>query len=106
MPVNIIHKDGVYNFYDTVSDGAWFVSGLTLEQLTEYYRERYGESAMAEFPRRLARAQERGTSCMISRSLESCVSCNRAGHRETHLPVEDFVAQFLTIAPEVEDEQA
>jgi len=102
MPTNIIHKDGVYNFYSTVSDGAYFESGLTLEQLTEYYRQEYGESAMADLPARLERAQARGTSCMIMRSLESTISCNRAGPRETHMSFEDFVAKFLTLSEDSE----
>ena len=106
MPAYIIHKDGVYNFYCSIADGAWFESGLTLEQLTEFYQQEFGKSAMVGLPARLERAHERGTSCMLSSSLESSISCNRAGPGETKMTYDDFVAKFLTIAPEAEDEQA
>ena len=100
MPVNIIHKDGVYNFYDTRSDGAWFESGLTLEQLTKFYEKEYGSHRLAELPERLERAHARGTSCRITESLEYGLSCNRAGPGETRMSVEDFIAKFLTINPD------
>lgn len=101
MPVHIIHKDGVYNFYDTRSDGAWFESGLTLDQLTEFYSQEYGHSGSKDLEFRLQRAHERGTSSFIDNSLEDCVRLNRAGPREQRMKVDDFIAKFLTI---VEDD--
>lgn len=35
MPTFIIHKDGAYNLYSTVSDGCHYEGALTLAQLHE-----------------------------------------------------------------------
>jgi hypothetical protein len=100
MPTYIIHKDGVYNFYSSISDTCWFVSGITREQLEAVYKEEYGNSGMRDLPQRLERAHKKGTSCRLSPNLERFLICNRAGENESTLPFEEFVGRFLTIQGE------
>lgn len=100
MPTYIIHKDGVYNFFSTVVDAPYFVHGLTLEQVTEYTREKFGTDGLAELPQRLERAHATGCSAVYGETLEDAVSLNRAGPDESRVPFDDFVAQYLTIPKE------
>lgn len=100
MPTYIIHKDGVYNFFSTVVDAPYFVHGLTLEQVTEYTREKYGSDGLAELPFRLERAHANGCSARYEETLEEAIRLNRAGPNESRLSFEDFVAQYLTIPKE------
>jgi len=96
----ILHKDGAYNIYTTVADGACYESALTLEQLTEVIREERGEQGLRELPARLERAHRTGCSSMLDPgTLEECISCNRAGQDETELSVDEFVAKYLTLTP-------
>lgn len=88
----IIHKDGVFNLYTTICDGAIYDSGLTEEQLYEHFRLEYGESGVRALPPRLERAKEKGTSAVMYDSLEELVSENLE-----KLSTEDFIAKYLTI---------
>ena len=97
MPTYIIHKDGVYNFYSSVVDTCMFVSGLTLDQVKQWYKEEYGNHGMRDLPERLDRAHRKGTSCRLHSNLREFLVCNRAGKDEAELPYEEFVEQFLTI---------
>ena len=51
----ILHKDGAYQIYTAVADGACFESALTLEELTEYIRQELGEAGLRELPHRVER---------------------------------------------------
>ena len=104
MPTYIIHKDGVYNFYSSISDTCWFVSGITREQLEAVYKDEYGNSGMRDLPQRLERAHKKGTSCRLSKSLRSFLVCNRAGEDEATLSYEEFVERFLTLPKELPDD--
>lgn len=95
MPQFIIHKDGVFNLYTSVSDGAIYVSGLTEEQLHEHFRREYGESGLRALPPRLERARTKGTSAIMYDSLEELVSGN-----SEKLSAEEFIAKYLTIRVE------
>jgi len=89
MPTYIIHKDGAYNLFSTVSDGCHYESALTLEQLRE--------ALPGDIDERLARAHKTGCSG-IGHSLEDCISGNRAGQGEAELPADEFIRRFLTLA--------
>lgn len=97
MPAHIIQHNNVFNVYTTVSDGCYFESGLTLEQLREWYQFGYGNRIMLDFDERIERCMVKGTSSLIDNSLEECVSLNRAGPRETCLSFQEFVDKYLTI---------
>ena len=95
----ILHKDGAYNLYTTVADGACYESALTLDELKEVIRFEHGEQGMRELPARLERAHLTGCSHVNGLTLEECVSCNRAGPGETEMPFDAFVAKYLTLTP-------
>ena len=88
----IIHKDGVFNLYTTICDGAIYNGGLTGEQLYEHFRREYGESGVRALPSRLERAKEKGTSAVMYDTLEELVSEN-----SEKISAEEFIAKYLTI---------
>ncbi len=99
MPKLILHKDGSYNIYTTVSDGACYESALTLEQLEKVIRFEQGEEGVLGLPARLERAHKTGCSALDGMTLEECISCNRAGPNETELSLAEFVDKYLTLTP-------
>lgn len=98
----ILHKDGAYQLYSTVSDGPVFEQAITQEQLRAYLRAQWGQVAIDELPERLERAHVKGTSSHIDDSLADCIWCNRAGPYETEMSLDDFIAQYLTLPVPVE----
>lgn len=99
MPSYIIQHNNVWNIYSTVSDGCYWNSGLTLEELKEWYKEEYGRSGMLELDSRIERALEIGTSSRMDKDLRECISCNRAGPDEAHMSYKKFIDKFLVINP-------
>lgn len=96
MPQFIIHKDGAYNFYTTVADGACYESALTLEQVEELVKFEQGEQGLRELPERLKRAHETGCSG-INWTLDDCIDSNRCGPDETKMSREEFITKYLTL---------
>lgn len=77
MPKYIIKVAGKYMEYSTIVDAVCTMP-MTLEEFTAYYKERYGSYAMdREFPERMARVEEKGTSCMNDKSVKNTLRCNR-----------------------------
>lgn len=93
----ILHNNGAYNLYSTVSDNVCFDSALTLAELEEVIRDDLGEQGIRELPARLERAHRTGCSSTDGMTLEECVEDNRAGPDEETMPLDQFVAQFLTL---------
>lgn len=100
MPSFIIHKDGAYNFYTTVSDGACYEEALTLKQVHEVIKEEYGNEGLNQLPERLKRAQKTGCSGR-GWSLDDCIEDNRSGPNEEHMTREDFIRKYLTLRDEL-----
>ena len=97
MPAYIIHHDGAYNLYSTISDGCWFEHGITLEQLHDVIGEEHGrQGSIDELPARLERAHETGCSG-FGWTLDQCISGNRAGTNESEVPRDEFIRKFLTL---------
>ncbi len=96
----ILHHDGAYNLYSTISDCPYYESALTLEQLREAVKEEAVTRAMEELERRLERAHQFGCSCGYGTTLHNRIRSNRAGPNESRLSPNKFIAQFLTFAPE------
>lgn len=94
MPRVIIHHEGVYNEYTTVSDGPCWESGLTLEQLQMITKEEDGNNGLRVLEERLVRAHKKGTSCVLDKDLEDTVSPYL--YRED-MTVEEFIEKFMTI---------
>lgn len=93
----IIHKGGAYNVYTTVADGACYERALTLDELTEVVRFEQGQEGLRQLPARLERSHATGCSALDGRTLEECISCNRAGPGESELTFGEFVAKYLTL---------
>lgn len=95
----ILYKDGAYNLYTTIADGACYESALTLEQLKQIIKDAYGEAGLAELPARLERAHATGCSS-AGKTLRECIAVNRDGPDGMRLSYNDFVARFLTFPKE------
>lgn len=97
MAHTILHHNGAFNVYSSIVDAPIFEHALTREQLTEWYKDEYGNSAMPTLPQRIERAEAKGTSSRLASSLADEVSGNHAGPDGTELPLDAFITQFLTI---------
>jgi hypothetical protein len=92
MPAYIVHKDGAFNIYTTVADGFYFDVALTGSELAEFYKAEHGESGMHEYPERVARAVENGTSSLIGHDLKGLIECNAEG-----MPYDKCIEKYLTL---------
>ena len=92
----IIHHEGAYNIYSSISDGPVFDTAITIEELTKWIAAERGRQGVANLPARLERAHETGSSA-IPYDLVDTVFANRAGPDETELSLVDFVERFLTL---------
>lgn len=99
MPVHIIQHNNVFNVYTTIADGCYFESGLTLDELKEWYKEEYGNNGMMELDQRLERVLKKGTSAINDTDLKDTISCNRAGKNEEYMSYQKFIDKFLVINP-------
>ena len=93
----ILHKDGAYNLYTTIADGACYESALTLEQLEEVIRFQFGEQGVRDLQQRLERAHKTGCSHRLGMTLAECIAANRAGENESKLSFDEFVERYLTL---------
>lgn len=93
MATLIIHKDGAYNLFTTVADGPCYEAALTLEQLKDVL----GHAAdPAHVDERISRAHATGCSARGGMTLLECIEFNRAGPGESCMPVDEFIAKYLT----------
>lgn len=92
----VLHHEGAFNLYDTISDGPVFASAITEEQLYTYIRGRHGTVGIEQLGARMERAKRKGTSSAILDSLADTLSANRAGPKESKLTTEEFISKFLT----------
>ena len=90
MPRYIIGHDGWYFEWSTIVD-APVTRGMRRDAFEEYYWEEYGNEGLREFPRRMARVDEKGTSALNYDSAEDTIICNRAGFKEAELSLVDIV---------------
>ncbi len=96
----ILKVNGKYFLWSSIVDSPTSYA-MTLEELTEYYREEYGRRGVEdELPRSLARADEFGTSSMVRKTVKECMWLNRAGKNETALTY----TQILRLVFDHEDE--
>jgi hypothetical protein len=96
MPQYIIHRDGVFNIFDTVVDAPVFSRALSKSELEEWYREQYGLHGMRELPQRIERAIVHGCSGHPPfDKLESYIEDWALVH---HRAKADFVPRYLSAA--------
>lgn len=98
MAKTIIHHNGAYNLYDTISDRAYFERAISLRQLQYFIQKEYGDSGLRELPERLERTHTKGTSAHEDDSLAETLCCNRAGPNETEMTINEFIEKYLTLA--------
>lgn len=96
MPNYLIHHDGAWNEYSTVSDAPRWTHAIPIDRMRRYHREVYGVSEQV-FEPRVQRALNTGCSCVDEVSLDDCIRGNRAGPNETELSREEFIARYLTL---------
>lgn len=92
MPRVIIHHEGFYNEYSTVSDGPCWKRGLTLNELKRITKDEEGERGLRQLEDRLVRAHEKGTSAYMDDDLKDTV--NYFLHQE-NMTLEHFINKFL-----------
>lgn len=92
----IIHRQGAYNIFSTVSDRCLLPRAVTLQGLEAYTKEHYGSAGMQDLLLRLARAHETGCSAHDC-TLDEVIEGNRAGPQECELPRLLFISRFLTL---------
>lgn len=105
MPVYIVKltdkKDSkdYYLEWSTVVD-APVTRGMSLDEFKRYYQCRYGEEGFDKLPDRLSRVEQKGTSSIEDRSVESLITLNRAGEAENHLDYDDLIEEYCHPIPE------
>lgn len=92
MAAYIVHKDGVYNIYTTVSEGFYFESGLTINELFDYIRASQGQIGVDQLPERIERSIIQGSSSKMGYTFEDLAACNAE-----RLSVDDCVEKYMTL---------
>lgn len=82
----IVIKDKYFE-WSTIVD-APVSYAMTLEELTAYIKEEYGNRGIEELDRRIERCNIYGTSFIGWGNVEEILSCNRAGLNERKLTAE------------------
>lgn len=88
----IIYHEGAYNIYSSISDGPFFESGLTLDQLKQFIKDEYGTQGLRDLDTRLEKAHKNGSSGLRGSTLRETISSNAEG-----LFTEQFIQKYLTI---------
>ncbi len=93
MPSFIIrtpHARRPYLEYSTIVD-APITWGMSLDELHQHIKDKYGSEGLRELPARLVRVEAKGTSAHDDASADDTIVCNRAGLRETELTMAQLV---------------
>ncbi|NIA10711.1 MAG: hypothetical protein GWP10_13535 [Nitrospiraceae bacterium] len=93
----IIYHRNAYNIYSTIIDNPLFEEAITLEQLIQYTKEKYGTTGVEILHNQVKRACKNGTNGLIQTSLEETVSLNHASKNGTHMLTAEFIKKFLTL---------
>ena len=97
-----LEREGEVRYFEwsTICD-APLTFGMTLEELHDYVRERYGPPGLEELPKRLERVERSGTSALPGPlSAEDLLKGNRAGAGETTIGIDEFWTRFVTERPD------
>ena len=99
MPRYVVHHEGIFFEWSTIVD-APVSYGMTQEEYEKYYLYKYGSSAMEDFPARLERAVQNGTSCHRKMSFDELIKGNRAGPNETEISKDEILKEIMNIPKE------
>lgn len=93
MGYTIIGNNDQYNIYSSVSDSPVFESALTKDQLKEYIKEETGKKGLKELKERLVRVDSKGTSSLLSSTLEEDICVFLANKKIT---LDEFKETYLS----------
>lgn len=99
MGLTIIHRNGVFNAYDSISNQPLFNCGVTKEELIDELHRQAIERSNRTWLSEIAYAETHETNSR-GETLTMVVRGNRAGANEARMPVRDFIGQFLTLPAE------
>lgn len=88
----ILHKDGAWNVYTTVSDGAIFTTGVREQDVRDYYRETFGERGLWGLDREMDTARTKGSNSRMGETVADCARRNTQGVKGAA-----WIAQYLTL---------
>jgi len=100
MATTILHHNGAYNIFTSISDGMYWEEALTLDQLKEWYKEENGNQGLHELVGRLERAHKTGSSNRDGETIEDCYeSCKYGCNGDTTngLSYDEFILRYLTL---------
>ena len=107
MPIYIVHRDGAFNMFSTISDTFAFERALTRSELEAWYLTEHGRRGMDELPGRIERAIATGGSGhSLFDGLDWMLATNRAGENEARLSEDECVRRFLTLPTSAEEPPA
>lgn len=90
MPKFIMHKDGWFFEWQTITDCA-STKPMRRAEFEAWYRRQYFGERVADFSERMERAERAGTSSLMGETFESTLSLNTYGPDETSLPVAEVL---------------
>ncbi|MBW1799374.1 MAG: hypothetical protein JRJ85_01460 [Deltaproteobacteria bacterium] len=93
MGEGIIKIRDKYLAWSTIWDKP-ITPGMTLEELKEYIKEKYGEEGLLKLPARLERVAMYGTSFICDKDLEGTIFLNRAGEDETQITADEIYRRY------------
>jgi hypothetical protein len=89
----IIKIEDLYFEWSTIVD-APVTYGMTLEQLEDHIRYRYGQEGIDELPKRLERVEKQGTSINANYTVDEIIKGNRAGDNEKCLTKKQIYKKY------------
>jgi len=98
MPKGLIKIKDLYLEWSTIVD-APVSFGMTLIELKEYIKDRYGQEGLLELPTRLERLEDKGTSFLDDVSAEDTVAGNRSGEGEACLTLDEIYDRYCQEIP-------
>lgn len=95
---HIVHHDGWFFEWSTVSDGPT-THAMTRDEICSYLRNRDGFKALIGLPERLDAAAKRGTSSMLSKSARDAVVPNSMGEGGKQASLKAIVGMLVAERP-------
>ena len=100
MGLCILHNNGSYNIFTTICDSLYWEEAITLEELTAFWKEEYGNNGTFNLTQGLERAHKNGSSGYMHPTIEDCYkACKHGVDKKTikKLSYEEFILKYLTL---------
>jgi len=95
MGKGIIKIKDKYLEWSTVWDKP-ITRGMSLDELREYIKDKYGSTGLSELPERLERVEKYRTSFICDHNLGDTICGNRAGENETNISAKKIYQRYCT----------